>query len=175
MYKGLLGPSAAVSGDHSELAENPSTLGGERLLGRDFASTLGTGGVVSTRFVWPQAPPGTEDVLLTPEKEAQWTKWLALDRTTRLSRGTFRNLYVHGFDSPEGYCIEKDGRMYYAFFTADPSDTFDGTLALRGLGPGRYQVRDYVEGRGLGIVTGEPGLLRARFKEYLLLVATAES
>ena len=31
-----------------------------------------------------------------------------------LSKGTFRNLYVYGYDTPEGYAIEKDGKMYYA-------------------------------------------------------------
>ena len=57
MYKALLGPTAAVSGDHVELAEGPSLRGGEPARGRDFASTLGLGGVVSTRFVWPTLRP----------------------------------------------------------------------------------------------------------------------
>jgi alpha-galactosidase len=175
MYKALLGPSAAVSGDHVELAEGRSAVGGEPARGRDFASTLGLGGVLSTRFVWPEAPPGSEDVLLTDEKEALFRKWLSLDRRTRLSEGNFRNLYVHGFDRPEGYCVEKDGRLYYAFFTDDPAEVFDGTLELRGLEPRRYRVRDYVAGRPLGAVEGPRGRLDARFRGYLLLVANAES
>jgi alpha-galactosidase len=173
MYKALLGPSAAVSGDHVELAEVDPSVGGEPAQGNDFASTLGLGGVLSTRFVWPEAPLGSEDVLLTDEKEALFRKWLALDRKTRLSEGTFRNLYVHGFDHPEGYCIEKDGKLYYAFFTTDPAEVFDGPLELRGLGPGRYRVDDYSRGRALGVVDGPRGRLDARFKGYLLLVASA--
>jgi alpha-galactosidase len=173
MYKALLGPSAAVSGDHVELAEGRSAVGGEPARGQDFASTLGLGGVLSTRFVWPEGPPGSEDVLLTDEKEALFRKWLAVDRELRLSEGTFRNLYVHGFDRPEGYCIEKDGRLYYAFFTDDPAEVFDGTLELRGLGSRRYRVVDYGRGRALGAVQGPRGWLRARFRGYLLLVASA--
>jgi alpha-galactosidase len=173
MYKALLGPAAAVSGDHVELAEGRSAVGGESARGQDFASTLGLGGVLSTRFVWPEGPPGSEDALLTDEREALFRKWLAVDRRTRLSQGTFRNLYVHGFDRPEGYCIEKDGQLYYAFFTADPGEVFDGALELRGLGPRRYRVDDYGRGRRLGVVAGPRGRLNARFKGYLLLVASA--
>jgi alpha-galactosidase len=174
MYKALLGPTAAVSGDHVELAEGRSLLGGEPARGRDFASTLGLGGVVSTRFVWPEALAGSNDVLLTAEKERLWKKWLSLYQQTRLSEGTFRNLYLHGVDTPEGYCVEKDGRMYYAFFTSEPTEVFDGPLELRGLEPGRHRVQDYVSERPLGVVEGPRGRLRARFKGYLLLAATPE-
>lgn len=175
MYKGLLGPSAAVSGDHVELRELPSNGEGALPHGGAFASTVGLGGVLSTRFVWPEAPPGSEEVFLTAGKETLFKKWLALDRRTRLSEGTFRNLYVHGFDRPEAYCIEKNGKLYYAFFTADPAEVFAGPLELRGLGPKRYRVDDYVSGRHLGVVQGPQGRLEARFPGYLLLVATAES
>ncbi len=175
MYKGLLGPSAAVSGDHVELSERRPTSENESQRGSDFASTVGLGGVLATRFVWPQGPAGSEDVLLTQGKEALFKKWLALDKRTRLSEGTFRNLYVHGFNNPEAYCIEKDGKLYYAFFTADPADVFHGPLELRGLGAHRYRVDDYVSGRHLGVVEGPQGRLEARFPGYLLLVATAES
>ena len=174
MYKALLGPSAAVSGDHVELAEFSSIHGGQRALGRDFASTIGLGGVPATRFVWPDAAPSTQDVFLTADKDALWTKWLKLYEKTRLSDGTFRNLYLHGFDRPEGYGIEKDGRMYYAFFSPDPGEVFDGTLELRGLGPGRHRVEDYVSGRSLGVVEGPRDRLQARFKGHLLLVASTE-
>lgn len=175
MYKGLLGPSAAVSGDHVELSERRPANEGEPQRGWDFASTVGLGGVLSTRFVWPKGPTGSEDVLLTEGKETLFRKWLALDKRTRLSEGTFRNLYVHGFDSPEAYCIEKDGKLYYAFFTADPAEVFHGQLELRGLGAHSYRVDDYVSGRHLGVVQGPQGRLEARFPGYLLLVATAES
>jgi alpha-galactosidase len=174
MFKGLLGPRAAVSGDHAELAERRSEAGDESAPGRDFASTVGLGGVPSSRFVWPAAPPGSEDVLLTPEREAHYRRWLDVYRQTRLSEGTFRNLYVHGFDDPEGYCVEKDGRMYYAFFTEDPDQEFSGSVELRGLASSRYSVEAYVRGRSLGVVSGPVARVDVRFTGHLLLVATPE-
>ena len=53
-----------------------------------------------------------------------------------LSKGTFRNLYVYGYDSPEGYAIEKDGKMYYAFF-APSASPWKGEIELRGLAAGQ--------------------------------------
>src|SRR6202050_170899 len=46
MYKALLGPKSAVYGDHVELTRIQNPDSNERDLGSDFASTLGTGGVV---------------------------------------------------------------------------------------------------------------------------------
>jgi len=40
----------------------------------------------------------------------------ALQREDALAR-EFKNLYVYGYDSPEAYAIEKDGRMYTRFFS----------------------------------------------------------
>ena len=70
------------------------------------------------------------DVYLTPQKEEYWKKWIGLYNENMLSRGTFRNLYVYGYDVPEGYAIEKDGAMYYAFFAPQRS----GRQARRGSG-----------------------------------------
>jgi hypothetical protein len=33
-----------------------------------------------------------------------------------LSKGDFEDLYVTGYDTPEGYAIAKDGKQYYSFF-----------------------------------------------------------
>ena len=105
----------------SSLYRAPLRSVDERDLGRDFASTLGVGGVLGTKFTWPDGGPKLRDVNLTPEKEGHWKKWLDLYNQKMLSRGVFRNLYVCGYDIPEGYAIEKDGRMYYAFFAPDPA------------------------------------------------------
>jgi alpha-galactosidase len=174
MFKGLLGPRAAVSGDHAELTERRSEAGDDAARGRDFASTVGLGGVPSSRFVWPLAPPGSEDVLLTTGKERLYRRWLDVYRETRLSEGTFRNLYLEGLDTPEGYSVEKDGRMYYAFFTDDPDEPFEGTLELRGLADRRYAVEAYVDGTPMGTVEGPTARLTARFRGHLLLVARPE-
>ena len=39
-----------------------------------------------------------------------------------LSKGNFLDLYIYGYDLPEGYAIEKDGNMYYAFYVANKPD-----------------------------------------------------
>src|SRR5207247_2492107 len=44
--KALMGASAAFAGDHVELSDG----------GNDFASTVGVGGVVSTKFTWSSDP-----------------------------------------------------------------------------------------------------------------------
>ena len=172
MYKALLGPKSAVYGDHVELSEM-SRVGkdGWSEHGTDFASTLGTGGVPGTKFVWPDPGPKFKPVNLTTEKEEHWKKWLALYNEKMLSKGDFRDLYVYGYDVPEAYAIEKDGKMYYAFFT-DPGKPFSGEVELRGLKPGSYEVVDYVDGKNMGIVQVESGKaprLKTQFSGHLLL------
>ena len=176
MYKALLGPASAVYGDHVELTAMKKV--GEDYVesGRDFASTVGAGGVIGTKFTWPgNAPnPKTRRVLLTPEKETYWRKWIDIYNTRMLSRGVFRNLYVCGYDVPEGYAIEKDGRMYYAFFSRDPEKPWQGELELRGLKPGRYRIRDYENGKDLGMLDSHQPVLKTGFTDHLLLEAAGE-
>jgi alpha-galactosidase len=139
--------------------------------GSDFASTIGTGGVVGTKFVWPDLGPQYKAVNLTAEKEAHWKKWIGIYNQKMLSRGTFRDLYVYGYDVPEAYAIEKDGSMYYAFF-APSSATWKGEVELRGLAPGTYHVVDYADGKDLGTVDAsleKPAKLKTEFKDHLLL------
>ena len=142
MYKALMGPRAAVYGDHVELTRIQNPDGNEKDLGSDFASTLGTGGVLGTKFTWPDYGPKLSDVNLTLEKEQHWKKWIRLYNEKMLSRGNFRDLYIYGYDVPEGYAIEKDGAMYYAFFAPASADgtpktaSWSGEIELRGLAPG---------------------------------------
>jgi len=171
-YKALLGPEAAVYGDHVELSEMTRTgKGNWSEHGRDFASTLGTGGVLGTKFTWPDNNPKFKGVALTPEKEAEWKKWTSLYNEKMLSQGEFRNLYVYGYDEPEGYAIEKDGTMYYAFFENDPQTRYDGVIELRGLQPGTYSIIDYVNGRTLGTINNTAPKLQTRFLGHLLVEA----
>ena len=171
MYKALLGPEAAVYGDHVELSAM-MRVGHDWLEhGNDFASTIGTGGVVGTKFVWPDPGPKFKNVLLTQNKEAHWKKWIGIYNEKMLSRGVFRNLYVEGYDIPEGYAIEKDGKMYYAFF-APSSAAWKGEVELRGLEPGTYRVVNYPEGKDLGTVQAtadKAPRLATALKEHLLL------
>ena len=177
MYKALLGPQAAVYGDHVELSEmTPLGNGNWSEHGSDFASTLGVGGVPGTKFVWPDPGPKFKPVALTSEKDAIWKKWIGLYNEKMLSKGEFLDLYVYGYDVPEAYAIEKDGKMYYAFFTS-ADKPFAGEVELRGLKPGTYSVVDYVDGKDLGTVQAEGGKaprLKTEFKQHLLLQVSAK-
>jgi|tagenome__1003787_1003787.scaffolds.fasta_scaffold20990084_14 alpha-galactosidase len=186
MYKAILGPRAAVYGDHVELTRITGAFSGkEQDTGRDFASTLGTGGVLGTKFTWPPSDPKYKTVNLTPEKDAYWKKWISLYNDKMLSKGTFLDLYSIGYDVPEGYAIEKDGSMYYAFYAPDKPATsrgdtsrtagdWSGTVELRGLQAKTYRVTDYVNHKDYGIVSGPTANLKVTFAESLLLQATPD-
>jgi alpha-galactosidase len=183
MYKALLGPSAAIYGDHVELTEISNPDGGdEQDTGSDFASTLGTGGVLGTKFTWPDYGPKLKNVFLNPEKEPEWKKWIGLYNQKMLSKGTFLDLYVYGYDFPEGYAISKDGAMYFAFYAAEPPGktggkigTYRGEVELRGLETKTYKVLDYVRNVDYGMVTGPIAKLKVDFKGSLLLEAAPAS
>ena len=156
--KALLGPGAPFAGDHVELSDG----------GDDFASTVGVGAVPSTKFTWPADPKPKDSFLLTPQREAEWRKWIGLYKEKLLSRGTYRgDLYDIGFDEPEAHAIERGDAMYYAFY----ADRYRGIIELRGLRAGAYHVRDYVNGRSLGVVSGPGRTLEVDFEHFLLLEA----
>ncbi len=171
-YKALLGPQAAVYGDHVELSEM-TRAGKDNWIehGQDFASTLGTGGVLGTKFTWGDDNPKFKNVALTPAKETHWKQWISLYNEKMLSEGEFRNLYVYGYDNPEAYAIEKNGVMYYAFFTPDPRTTYTGWIELRGLAPGKYRIRDYVDQKELGVIESADPRIQATFAGHLLVEA----
>jgi alpha-galactosidase len=175
MYKALLGPYAAVYGDHVELTKiSGVNSNNEQDIGRDFASTVGVGGVLGTKFTWPDYGPKLKNVYLTTEKEALWKKWIAIYNQKMLSRGDFRDLYTYGYDVPEAYAVEKDGKMYYAFFSPVAASKWHGTIELRGLSPGKYRVTDYENGREMGMVDSDNPKLTTQFREHLLLEAAKE-
>jgi alpha-galactosidase len=156
--KALMGPSAPFAGDHVELSDG----------GDDFASTVGVGAIISTKFTWPRDPKPKDSFLLTPEREALWRKWITLYNQRDLPRGTYRGeLYDIGFDKPETHVVEKGGRYYYAFY----GRKFDGPVSLRGLASARYRVRDYFNDRELGEVMGSRAVLPIAFDRSLLLEA----
>ncbi|HKW67270.1 MAG TPA: glycoside hydrolase family 36 protein [Terriglobales bacterium] len=173
MYKALLGPQAAIYGDHVELTKiNFGNTNHEVDIGRDFASTIGTGAVLGTKFTWPDYGPKFKTVELTPEKENYWKKWIEIYNSTMLPRGEFLDLYTYGYDVPEGYAIAKDGKMYYAFYAPEKVPDWSGEVELRGLKAGGYQITDYENGKELGVVDSQNPKLKVSFKEHLLLEAT---
>lgn len=129
-----MAPDLAYYADHVELSDG----------GLDFASQVGVGGVIGTKFTWPKPNPhATENggSLLTEEKEALLRKWVPIYKEKMLSKGTYLNLYNYGFDKPEAHVISKDDALYYAFY----ADEWDGKpIELRGLEKGRtYKVTEY--------------------------------
>lgn len=156
VYKALM-PGTAYFGDHVELTDN----------GQDFASQLGVGGVPGTKFTWPATGNKRVDKnLLTPEKEVLFSKYLKIYQDKMLSKGDYRgDLYDIGYDYPETHCIEKNGKMYYAFFAPD----FSGSVELRGLESGKaYKVKDYFNNKELATINGTSSI-RVGFKGFLLL------
>jgi len=181
MYKALLGPAAAVYGDHVELTRIRNASGDQELdLGEDFASTLGTGGVLGTKFTWPDYGAKFKTVYLNPGKEAHWKEWIGLYNEKMLSKGKFLDLYVYGFDFPEAYAFEKGGDFYYAFYAPEQSSgarpdhpqSWKGEVELRGLPARTFQVTDYVHHKQLGTVTGPVGKMNVEFTGNLLLEAS---
>ncbi|MBS0612756.1 MAG: alpha-galactosidase [Proteobacteria bacterium] len=157
--KALLGPSAPFAGDHVELSDGHD----------DFASTVGIGAVVSTKFTWPRDPKPKDSFLLTPRKEALWRKWIALYNEHLLPKGTYRGeLYDIGFDKPETHVIEKSGRLYYALYARN----WNGPVSIKGLAAGRYRLRDYFNDRDLGEVHAPAAQLPVAFDRFLVLEAT---
>jgi alpha-galactosidase len=156
--KALMGPSAAFAGDHVELSAG----------GRDFASTVGIGGIISTKFTWPEDPKPRDSFLLTPPKEALWRKWITLYNERQLPEGRYRGeLYDIGFDRPETHVVEKSGRLYYAFYAKQ----FTGPVALRGLSAARYRIRDYFHGTQLGEVSAAHNTVAVNFEDFLVIEA----
>ena len=156
--KALMGASAAYAGDHVELSTG----------GQDFASAVGVGAVVSTKFTWPVDPKPKDSFLLTPEHEKHWKKWIGAYNARRLSQGSYRGeLYDIAFDKPETHVVEKDGVLHYAFYAGE----WKGLVALRGLPAGEWVIEDYVEGRVLGTVSAAKPTLAVEFKDNLLVLA----
>ena len=173
MYKALLGPEAAVYGDHVELTEvQLSNTLHEVDKGTDFASEVGVGAVLGTKFTWPGYGPKLKTVELTPEKETHWKKWIDIYKSKMLSEGEFLDLYTYGYDQPEAYAIQKDGKMYYAFYAPEKKKPWSGEIELRGLKSGKYAVVDYETGRAMGQIEASNPKLTVTFTQHLLLEAS---
>ncbi|WMJ70828.1 glycoside hydrolase family 36 protein [Stenotrophomonas sp. 24(2023)] len=164
--KALMGDRSSYAGDHVELSDGHD----------DFASSVGIGAVISSKFTWPRdtehpsmpMPPG--GYVLTAEREALWRRWVGLYKTHMLPKGEYLGtLYDIGFDTPETHVIAKDKALYYTFY----AQRWDGTLELRGLPPGRWQLHDLFNDRPLGSVEGGAvARLPARFSRFLFVQAS---
>lgn len=158
-----MAPGLAYYADHVELSDG----------GLDFASQVGVGGVIGTKFTWPKPNPhATENggSLLTEEKEALLRKWVPIYKEKMLSKGTYLNLYNYGFDKPEAHVISKDDALYYAFY----ADEWDGKpIELRGLDASKtYTVTEYTADTPVTYeVKGDNPVIKPVFKgNYLIEV-----
>ena len=165
-----MAPGLAYYGDHVELTDG----------GDDFASQIGTGSVIGTKFTYPKDNPYNPDqsYLLTPEKEQLIRKWMKIYKENNLARGEYLNLYTWGYDYPEGHvirCTKYKGdtkeALYYAFYTDDKP--YDGTIELRGLEKGKtYLAEEYTadEPRTFELSGDKPVIPAAFERNYLLRV-----
>ena len=154
-----MAPELAYYGDHVELTDG----------GNDFASQIGTGSVIGTKFTYPEDNPDwTEGPFkLTPEKEALIKKWMKIYKENNLARGEYLNLYTWGFDYPEAHVIRQNDALYYSFY----ADQFDGTLELRGLDADKeYTAVEYTadEPREFTVNGAEPKIEAKFEKNYLI-------
>ena len=155
-----MAPALAYYGDHVELTDG----------GNDFASQIGTGSVIGTKFTWPKDNPYAESsCLLTTEKEALIKKWMRIYKENDLARGEYLNLYTWGFDVPEAHVIRQHNALYYAFY----ADKFEGRIELRGLEKGKiYTAVEYTadEPREFTVSGDEPYIDAAFERNYLIKV-----
>lgn len=156
--KGLMGCNSPYFGDHVELSDS----------GKDFASTVGIGGIVGTKFTYPTDRLEHKNHLLTPEKEIIWKKWLDIYKTNMLSKGCYRGeLYDIGYDKPEAHVIQKSDTLFYAFY----ADSWNGDIELRGLSNGKYKITDYINNKDMSQVEGANPKINCKFEKYLLIKA----
>ena len=149
-YKALR-PGIAFYGDHIELSDGAF----------DFASQLGVGAVLGTKFTFPAGR-----FKLTPEKEATMKKWISLYNKEMLSKGKYLGLlYDIGYDKPETHVIEKGDTLFYAFYNKD----WNGDIILKGLKGKKYSIIDYENEKVLGTLDGASPKFNTAFKNHLLL------
>jgi len=118
--KAVIGPRAAIYGDHVEIIDNA----------RDFASQVGVGAIPGTRYNLKgedktaqhekQGALAFKNDPVTPEKVAYWKKWISIYREKMLSKGEYTNLYDVIYDKPETHVIKQNGKIYYSFYGSEP-------------------------------------------------------
>jgi alpha-galactosidase len=163
--KALWGPDAPVFADHVEHIRPDADMNDKSdtaRVGEDFATSMGPGGVIGTKFTWPAGP---ENMQLKGDREQHWKKWFALYNDKMLSKGKYMNLYDVVYDVPESHVISKGDTLYYAFYAGE----WSGEIELRGLKKRKYKVLDYENNTDLGTVEGPIDIITPSFKSHLLL------
>jgi len=176
VFKALMGPDCAFHGDHVELSDRE----------RDFASTVGVGGILDTKFTWPPGssnpsvlkPLGNFDLL--PDGELRLKSWLEAMKREKLDQAVYTfGDYRFGFD-PEVHVLDAGQRRYYSCFARPKAgeDSLDarwsGRLEIRGLPEGTWKVTAWAEAgevvhRDLGNLTPQAPFLELSIIGSLLL------
>jgi alpha-galactosidase len=165
VIKALWGSDAPAYTDHVEHIRIDADMNDKSdtaKVGQDFATSMGPGGVIGTKFTWPGGP---ENMQLTGDREKHWQKWFKLYNEKMLCKGNYLNLYDIVYDKPESHVIEKRDKYYYAFYAKE----WQGDIELRGLEKREYRVYDYVNGIEMGRVQGPEATISPTFKEHLLI------
>ncbi len=181
MYKALLGPRAAVYGDHVELTRiTGADTDYEQDLGDDFASTLGTGGVLGTKFTWPDYGPKFKGVFLTPDKEAHWKQWIS-STTKRCSRRAISWTYMFmGLTFRKRMRLRRVGMSTMPFMHPTSTATqnngrfvkVERASRIARIGAQELPCFRLCSRKDYGVVTGPTAKLNVDFIDYLLLEAT---
>ena len=171
--KALMGRNAPFFGDHVELSRN----------GTDFASQVGIGAIIGTKFTYPVGAGPDPDTDLTEEREVYWRKWSDIYQAKRLAEGQYiGELYDIGFDRPETHVVKKEDSIFYAFYSdqnpgkrVEDTETFSGRVEFRGLEDGKtYQLFDYENDVDMGTIIGPVAALEVTFTNHLLIQATPQ-
>ena len=163
--KALWGSNAPIFTDHVEhirLDVDINDKSDTAKVGEDFATSMGAGGVIGTKFTWPEGP---ENMQLTSDREQHWQKWIKLYHEKMLSKGDYLNLYDIIYEKPESHVIQKNGNLYYAFY----ADEWKGPIELRGLENKTYRIHNYVDEKDLGIMNGPIAEINIEFSNHLLI------
>jgi len=162
VIKALMGSNVPYNGDHVELSDDEC----------DFASTVGIGGVINTKFTWPVGSSPVSIVKdganfdLHAEKEVFYQRWIDIYNEKMLSSGEYiGNLYSFGFDVPECHVIRKSNKMYYSFY----ADNFNGEVTLRGLDNKPHAVFDYVNKKKIAKLQPDQNKISINFEKFLLI------
>ena len=169
-FKALFGNKVTYSGDHVELTNrkwNEHTGKFDVYKDEDFVSTIGIGGVPSTKFTNPNLLQSDSSLMLTDKKKKYWEKWLNLYNDNKLSEGNYINLYDIAFDKPETHLIKKGDDLYYSLFD---DKKFNGLFEFRGLEPNiNYDVYDIVADNKLGTINCKKNFLKLKFNSSTIL------
>lgn len=170
-FKALVGNTIAFAGDHVELTNRKWDADLQKSVlykAEDFASTVGLGGVIASKFTLDNVAQEDSTLMLLPDKNLIWKKWIDIANREELVKGTYVNLYDIAYDIPETHAIQKEKTLYYSFFSDKP---FTGTVELRGLADHIYAIVDCLTNKTICEINAKSPKIMIEFKDNLMLKA----